>query len=180
MRRAARGRGQRGWGLAALLVVGLLATPARAAGPAKELAGLFIQGCLNFAGNPAGLRAWAHRQHLPMVPQPARAVFLHGAPGTAFDASEPGEKLVLVSADDGICSAITNHAAGAPAAAALEQDLHRLNIRFRLVINHEDPDAAALHYREYLAARGKRAWRVLVASVKGKQNGQVMLTAAPE
>lgn len=180
MAAATRGHDRRAWGLALLLLACVFATQARAADPAKELAGLFIQGCLNFAGDPAGLRAWAHQQHLPTVPQPARGTFLHGAPGTVFDASEPDVKLVLVSSDDGICSAITNHAAGSSAAAALEHDLRRLSIRFRLVINHEDPEAPALHYREFLAARDKRAWRILVASVKGAKNGKVMLTAAPE
>ena len=165
-----------------LLAGGLLAwcTPARAGDPAPELVGLFVQGCLNFAGDPAGLRTWAQQQRLPEVPQPARAMFLHGAPGTVFDATAAGEKLVLVSSDDGICAAVTNKAAGPAVAAALEGDLRRLDIRFRLVIERDDTHAKAIHYREYLAARGKRAWRISLATVKDPQGGRAMLTAAPE
>ena len=165
-----------------LLLGGVLAwcAPARAADPAPELAGLFVQGCLNFAGDPAGLRAWARQQRLPEVPQPARARFLHGAPGTAFDASEAGDKLVLVSADDGICAAVTNRASGAAVATVLEADLHRLDIRVRLVIERDDAHDKAIHYREFLAARGKRAWRISLASVNAPQGGRTMLTGAPE
>lgn len=154
--------------------------PARADSPAIELSGLFIQGCLNFAGDPAGLRAWAQREKLPTLPEPARLAFLHGAPGTAFDASAGGDKLVLVSADDGICTAVTNRAHGPAVAEALEADLRKLGIRFRLVIERNSTHNAALHFREYLAARLKRAWRIQAATINGAKPGVAMLTAAPE
>jgi hypothetical protein len=160
----------------------LLAHPAPScAGPngVGDLAGLFIQGCLNFAGDPAGLREWARQQGLAALPRTAAAAFLHGAPGVAFDASTTEDKLVLVSSDDGLCSAVGNRLDGSALPGVLETDLHSLGIRFRLAIERDDAHAAALHYREYLAARETRAWRILVATAKG-DTGQAMLTAAPE
>jgi hypothetical protein len=152
---------------------------ARAAA-ADELTGLFMQGCLSFAGRPAALRDWAGQNGLPLVPEQARAVFLHGAPGQAFDASAAGTKLVLVSSDDGICSVVTDHATQEDVTQALETALKAADLKFRLVIEHDDAKVKAIHDREYLVARDKRGWRVLAATVKDDQGGEAMLTAAPE
>ncbi len=150
------------------------------AGAAEELTGLFLQGCLPFAGRPAALRDWAAQSGLSPVPEQARAAFLHNAPGQAFDASAGGTKLVLVSSDDGICSAVTDQATQADVTQALEAALKTTDLKFRLVIEHDDAKVAAIHDREYLVARDKRGWRVLAATVKDDHGGEAMLTAAPE
>jgi hypothetical protein len=167
--------------LAVLLASGLAraAEPA-AADPAAQLVGLFIQGCLPFAGDPAALRAWAGRNALPELPDQATKAFLHGAPGRSFDASAPGAKLVLASSDDGICSAVTDHAPTAAVTQSLESGLTRAGVAFRLAIDRDDTNAKTLHYREYLATRNGRSWRILAATVNDPGGGQAMLTAAPQ
>jgi hypothetical protein len=150
------------------------------AGAPAELVGLFIQGCLPFVGNAPGLREWAQRTGLPAAPDQARAAFLHGAPGQAFDASAGGTKLVLISADDGICSAATDQATQPQVTEALEAGLHQAGLAFRLVIERDDKQVSAIHDREYLATRDNRGWRVLAATVKGDQGGEAMLTGGPE
>ena len=114
------------------------------------------------------------------LPEPARAAFLHGAPGQAFDGSAADTKLVLVSSDDGICSTVTNQATQQPVADALEDGLRQAGLTFRLVIERDDKQLSAIHDREYLAAKDKHGWRILAAVVKGDQGGEAMLTAAPE
>lgn len=167
--------------MAAGLLASAFATvgPARAA-PATELAGLFMQACLPYAGNPGELRAWAAKKGLPQVPDPARAMFLHGSPGVVFDASEPPEKYVLVSSDDGLCSAVTNQVRSQPVIDALEADLKGAGIAFRLAIERDDKHVSEIHDREYLAVKNGHGWRILVATVRDPQGGQAMLTAAPE
>jgi hypothetical protein len=150
------------------------------AGAADELVGLFLQGCLPFAGHPSALRDWARGFGLPPVPEQARAAFLHGAPGQAFDASAAGVKLALLSSDDGICSAVTDHAMQPQVAEALETGLREAGLTFRLVVERDDKQISAIHQREYLAAKDKQAWRILASTVKGDQGGEAMLTAAPE
>jgi hypothetical protein len=171
-------------GLAASLwlaaVTHSVAAQPSASDAAAQLAGLFMQSCLPYAGNPAALRAWARRTGLPTLPDPARAAFLHGAPGMVFDASTGGGKYVLASSDDGICSAITDAATDAAVVAALEDDLHRIGVAFRRVIERDDKQVGAVHYREYLAAKDGRGWRILAATVKDAGSGQAMLTAEPE
>jgi hypothetical protein len=164
------------------LVLGayLLAPGTAQAAAADELAGLFLQGCLPFAGRPAALRDWAGQIGLPPLPEQARTAFLHGAPGQAFDASAAGTKLVLVSSDDGICSAATDHATQAEVTQALESALKAADLKFRLVIERDDEKVGAIHDREYLVAKDKRGWRVLAATVKDDQGGEAMLTAGPE
>ena len=166
------------WGilLAAWLVVPGVA---RAAGP-EELVGLFIQGCLPFAGDAAGLRQWAGQTGLQPVPEQARAAFLHGAPGQVFDGSVAGVRLALVSSDDGLCSAVTDQATQQSVADALEAGFRQAGLGFRLAIERDDAQINAIHHREYLAAKGKRGWRVLAATVKGDKGGEAMLTAGPE
>jgi hypothetical protein len=158
----------------------LLAPWAARADPPDELAGLFMQGCMPFVGNPRALREWAGRIGLPPVPEQAQAAFLHGAPGKAYDASAAGTKLVLVSSDDGLCSAVTDHAAEAPVTAAVEAAFRQAGLKFRLVIERDDAKVGAIHDREYLVAKDKQGWRVLAATVKGEAGGEAMLTAAPE
>jgi hypothetical protein len=152
--------------------------PARA-DAATELAGLFMQSCLSYAGDPAGLRAWAKRTGLPAVPEPARAAFLHGAPGQAFDGSSDAGKFVLVSSDDGLCSVATDQTTQQPAVDALETGLRQAGIAFRLVIERDDATISTIHDREYLATRNNRSWRILLATVKGDKGGEAMLTSAP-
>jgi hypothetical protein len=163
-----------------LLAACLLAPAAAHAGAPEELVGLFIQGCLPFAGDAPALRAWAKDTGLPPVPEQARAAFLHGAPGLAFDGSTAEVKLALVSSDDGICSAVTDQAMPQAVADALEAGFRQAGLAFRLVIERDDAHVSQIHDREYLAAKNKRGWRVLAATVKGDTGGEAMLTAAPE
>ena len=124
--------------------------------------GLFIQGCLPFAGHPSALRDWAQRIGLPQVPEQARAAFLHGAPGQAFDASAAGVKLVLLSSDDGICSAVTDHAAQPQVTEALESGLREAGLNFRLVIERDDKQISAIHIGNILrrkTSRGGVSWQ---------------------
>jgi hypothetical protein len=152
------------------------------AGPAEELSGLFAQTCLPYAGRPASLREWAARAKLPDVPDPARAAFLHGAPGKVFDASNGAGKFALLSSDDGICAVVTDHAADPETAAALENVLTEAGVGFRLVAERDDKLNPKLHHREYLAARKTSRWRILAATVRERDQepGQAMLTAAPQ
>lgn len=142
--------------------------------------GLFVQGCLPFVGNKAALRDWAVKSGMPEAAEPARAAFLHGAPGKVFDASAADAKLALVSSDDGLCSAVTDQATEQAVTDALEAGFRQAGLTFRLVVERDDARVKAIHDREYLAARGKIGWRVLAATVKGDKGGEAMLTAAPE
>ena len=62
---------------------------------------------------------------------------------------------------------------------ALEAGLTKAGLAFRLVIQRDDKNVPAIHDREYLAAKGKTGWRVLMAAVKDAE-GEGMLTAGAE
>lgn len=138
-----------------------------------------MQSCLNYAGDPAGLRAWAARKGLPPVPDQARKSFLRGAPGQVFDASDNEGKFVVISADDGICAVVTDRVTQSAMVAALEGGLRATGIAFRLVIERDDKSIPDIHDREYLATRAGRNWRILLATVKDAGGGQAMITGAP-
>jgi hypothetical protein len=162
------------------MIFAVIVIPPASAQPAEQLAGLFMQACLPYAGAAARQRAWAAENKLPELPEPARSVFLRGAPGKVFDATNASGKYVVLSSDDGICATIGNQARGLEVTAALEADLRRAGIEFRLAIERDDKTVTALHHREYLATRNGRIWRILAATVNHPNGGQAMLTAAPE
>jgi hypothetical protein len=163
-----------------LLAVFVLAPVAARAGAAQQLAGLFIQGCLPFTGNPPALRSWAARTGLPAVPEQARTAFLHGASGQVFNGSTADGKLVLVSSDDGICSVVADTVVQRAAVEGLEAGLRQAGLAFRLAIERDDSRLSDIHNREYLAMKEGRGWRILLATVKDAKGGKAMLTGAPE
>ncbi|HEX2943696.1 MAG TPA: hypothetical protein VHO91_21750 [Rhodopila sp.] len=165
----------------AALVAGCLMLPMFAqAQPAGQLVGLFIQGCLPFAGNPPDLRAWAAQHGLAKAPEAIAKAFLHNTPGEVFDGSTPDAKLALVSSDSGLCSVAIDQATQADVTQALEAGLQKAGLRYRLVIERDDKTDPAIHNREYLAAKDNKGWRILEATVSGEAGGRAMLTAGPE
>jgi hypothetical protein len=162
-----------------LLLAGLIPATA-SAGPEQELSGLFLRACLPYAGHSQALRQWAFREKLPEVPDPARAAFLHGAPGKVFDASNAAGKLALLSSDDGLCAVVTDRAGDLATAQALERSFVEAGVTFRLVIERDDKLNPKLHHREYLASGHQRVWRILAATVRDSVPGQAMLTAGPK
>jgi len=164
--------------MAGLVVV---AMSARADEPpvvnAQQLAGLFMQSCIQFAGDKDGLRAWAKKTGLKDLPAEAADNFLYGLPGVVFDASNKDGKFVLVSEDGGSCSAIAEIASGPSVITDLEQDMNAAKISFKVTSEKNDSEEKSLKHREYLATQGDRGWLLLVSTVKDSAGGQVMLTA---
>ena len=170
---------------ASLVIAALAATPAMvplalADSPpnvaAKQVAGLFMQSCVRFAGDKDGLREWATQTGLKALPKGGQDRFLYGLPGTVFDASNKDGKFVLMSEDGGACSVVAERASGAGVIADLEQDLNDARISFKVTAEKADPQETALKHREYPASQGGRGWLLLVSTVKD-QVGQAMLTA---
>jgi hypothetical protein len=149
--------------------------PAKVA--AKELVGLFMQGCLRFAGDPSGLREWAAHLGLTPLATEGQRAFLDGASGVAFDASNQSGKYVLISEDGGSCSTVAETASGAAVIAELEQDLDAAKVGFIATADKVDPEEASLKHREYQASQGRREWSVLVSVVRDSAGGEAMLTA---
>jgi hypothetical protein len=171
----------RGMGIVAYAGMMALAAPARADdapdAAAKQVAGLFMQSCIQFAGDREGLRGWANKTGLTSLPAEAQKRFLYGLPGVVFDASNAAGKFVLISEDGGSCSVIAATASGPGAITDLEQDMAAASITFRVTRDQPDSQEKALEHREYTASRGEREWRLLVSTVKNAAGGQVMLTA---
>jgi hypothetical protein len=144
---------------------------------AKQVAGLFMQSCVQFAGDKEGLRGWATKLGLTSLPAEVQQRFLYGLPGVVFDASNKEGKFVLVSEDGGSCSVIAEMASGPRVIADLEQDLSDARIAFKVTAEKNDSEEKVLRHREYHASQGQRGWLLLVSTVKDPVGGQAMLTA---
>lgn len=147
------------------------------AATAKQVAGLFMQSCVQFAGDKKGLREWAKKNSLRELPTDVQEYFLYGLPGVVFDASTKAGKFVLVSEDGGSCSVIAEMASGPAVIGSLEEDLNEARITFKVTAEKGDTEEKALKHREYLASQGQREWLLLVSTVKDPSGGQAMLTA---
>ncbi len=146
---------------------------------AKQVAGLFMQSCLQYAGSKDALRNWAKKNGLNELNPDAKEVFLYGLPGVVFDATNRTGKFVLVSEDGGSCSAMAERAAAKSVVADLEQDLREAKIDFKVTSESDDADEKVLRHREYLVTQGQRQWLLLVSTVKDPAGGQAMLTINP-
>ena len=65
----------------------------RAADNANQVAGLFMQSCIRFAGDKDGLRNWAMETGLKELPAAVQELFLSGVPGVVFDGLNDRAKL---------------------------------------------------------------------------------------
>ena len=144
---------------------------------AKQVAGLFMQSCIQFAGDKDGLRGWAKKTGLKVLPAPAQDRFLYGLPGVVFDASNNQGRFVLVSEDGGSCSVVAELASGPVVIADLEKDLSEAKISFKVTGDNADSEEKTLKHREYTATQGDRGWLLMVSTVKDPTGGQAMLTA---
>ena len=149
----------------------------RASDNANQVAGLFMQSCVRFAGDKDGLRNWAKEIGLQELPAAAQALFLSGLPGVVFDASNRDGKFVLMSEDGGSCSAIAESASGPSVVADLEKDMNDARMTFKVTADVTDAEEKNLKHREYLASRGEREWLLVVGTVADPAGGEAMLTA---
>ena len=146
--------------LVAIVGMAALTSSARAEDPpnvaAKQVAGLFMQSCIQFAGDKEGLRSWAKKTGLKELPAGGQDKFLYGLPGVVFDASNKDGKFVLVSEDGGSCSVIAEMANGPVVITDLEQALSDAKIAFKVTAEKSDAQETALKHREYQASQGER------------------------
>jgi hypothetical protein len=167
------------------LILAILATPllapARAAdtgaASAQQLATLFMQSCLKYAGDRDGLRGWAKQIGLKELSAEDQDRFLYGLPGVVFDASNDDGRFRLVSEDGGSCSVLAASASGPAVLKDLEQSLQDAQITFKVTAERPDAIEKTLQHREYVAQQGKRAWLLLVSIVQDPAGGEAMLTA---
>ncbi len=157
--------------MAAMTGLLALAMPAHADDPpmvnAQQVAGLFMQSCIQFAGDKDGLRTWAKKTGLKELPADVADDFLYGLPGVVFDASNKDGKFVLVSEDGGSCSAVAEIASGPTVISDLEQAMNAAKITFKVTAEKNDAEEKTLKHREYLATQGDRGWLLLISTGEG-------------
>ena len=167
-------------GIPILLVVGLaLASPAARAQSDPDLVGLFMEGCLPYVGNTAALRQWVTQTGLQPLNHEGQAAFLPGGNGVAYDASTQRARFVLLSGNDGTCSAVAEQAGRARVAAELESAFREAGIGFTMASDTPDPQERQIYHRQYRASAGGRNWQVVVS---GPDSGAqpIMITASEE
>ncbi len=131
---------------------------------ATELAGLFAQTCVDYAGDAAGLRAWVAAQGLRPLPREAQHVFLLGplGPGIAYNASGGAGQFFVVSYDDGACTAIGAAINAAALLPALRNELGAPNLSLELAFDRVDPTNAHRRLRGFTLSEGEAVAAILM------------------
>lgn len=150
--------------------------PTRTDVAAQQAASLFVASCVAYAGDPAGLRAWAGKIGLPALPDPGQAGFLKGAAGKVFDASNPAGKYVVISHDEGGCFILAEAVNTAELVRAAEAALATAAINAVLDGDRADLGDTGMRHRNYHAALGQRSWTMVISYGPG-QPDQAMLSA---
>ena len=146
---------------------------------AKQAVGLFLRSCVEFSGDRDGLREWIRKSGFPQIRDKGAEIFLYGLPGSVYDASANGTKLVLVTEDNGSCSAFAPLADGAIVLSELERILRDSRVKLDITADKSDSRENKLRHREYKATGAKREWQMLVSTVSDPAGGEAMLTANP-
>ena len=150
-----------------LLIAGVGQPMAQTAAPdpdVGQVAGLFLQSCLRFAGDPAALRSWIAAHQLPQVPEAQAPLFL-GSIGTGqvFGASTASGKHALVSYDSGACQVIAMAGDASAVQQKLLASLHDLGVAVSRVLARSTPDGSSTQDL-FDATLGSRHWKFSIMS----------------
>jgi hypothetical protein len=166
---------------AAPVALALLAATAPAhADEAAQAVGLFMQSCVRFAGDTAGLRRWASETGLKPLPPGGQAAFLQHQRGIAFDATNAEGKFVVISGEAGSCSAVAQRADASRLTGDLEQALQQAGMAFSSGAETDDPADRELHHRDYRVRKADHVWKVVLSTGSADSGAHPMLTILPE
>ncbi len=165
---------------AAPVVLALLAAAPAHADEAAQAVGLFMQSCVRFAGDTAGLRRWASETGLKPLPPGGQAAFLQHQRGIAFDATNAEGKFVVVSGEAGSCSTVAERADAARLTSDLGQALQQAGMGVTGGAEADDPIDRKLHHREYRVRKAERMWNVVLSTGSADSGAHPMLTILPE
>ena len=157
----------------------LAVAPARADDTAQAV-GLFMQSCVRFAGDTAGLRRWATETGLKPLPPGGQAAFLQNQRGIAYDATNAEGKFVVASGEAGSCFVVAEHADAARLASEVEQALHQAGIAFAGGAEAVDPADKSLLHREFRIRKAGHAWHIVLSTGRADSGAHPMLAIAPE
>ncbi len=149
-----------------LVIAGIGQPMAQTAAPdpdVGQVAGLFLQTCLRFAGDPGALRSWIVAHQLPQVPE-AQPPFL-GSIGTGqvFGASTASGKHALVSYDFGACQVIAMAGDASAVQQKLLASLHDLGVAVSRVLARSTPDGSSTQDL-FDATLESRHWKFSITS----------------
>jgi hypothetical protein len=157
----------------------LSAAPARADQPA-QMVGLFMQSCVRFAGDTAGLRRWATDTGIKPLPPGGQAAFLQNQRGIAYDATNAEGKFVVASGEAGSCFVVAERADTARLTSDLEQALQQAGLTFTVGAETVDPADKTLLHREFRIRKAGHAWRIVLSTGRADSGAHPMLAIAPE
>ncbi|WP_422365913.1 NMCC_0638 family (lipo)protein [Pelagibius sp.] len=170
--------------LAAVLALPLLlaAPAARAADPAREVVGLFVQSCLKYVEDPLDLRAWIDSvPQLRKLSQSQSQAFLSGKGGDVWSASNDAGLFALVVFNDDTCSVMAQFANATEVSQVFSEYLRRKQLPIDKV-GDQTKYTRGIDQREetYRSSDGSILYEVVVlTSQSPRAEVQAVLTTRP-
>ncbi len=129
-----------------------------------QVAGLFLQSCMKYAGNAARLREWVSAHRLPQLPADQAAAFLGSlGAGEVYGASNASGKHALVSYDSGACRVLALSGNASDIQTTLLALLRGQGVTVVPVLARAKPDGSSSQDL-FEATLGPRHWRVSITA----------------
>lgn len=170
--------------LSVLLMTGVASAAEQAGAPdsrspptyGASVAYTFITACMQYAGDPTGLRAHLAAQGATQAPESEAPRYLHDRAGRVFGLRTPGGVQIFLSLDDGGCELIAPNVDERDFRAEFDKLLRALTILKSH--EHEEPSQGLKHLdydvREPAQAAG---WRLVLSFPLPGRTGITSLTA---
>lgn len=178
----------RRWGaLAVFLLTLALSLPlsvsaAKAADPAREVVGLFVQSCLRYVEDPRDLMAWIDSvpQLRKLSPQQAQQ-FLEGRRGDVWSASNDAGLFALVVFDDDSCSVMAQYANATEVSQVFSEYLQRKQLPIDKIGDQTNYNRGIDQREEtYRSRSGNSLYEVVVLTSRSpRAEVQAVLTTRP-
>lgn len=170
--------------LAAVLALPLIfvAPAVRAADPAREVVGLFVQSCLKYVEDPQELRTWIEAvPQLRKLSQSQAQAFLDGKGGDVWSASNDAGLFALVVFNDDTCSVMAQYASATEVSQVFSEYLLRKKLPIDKV-GDQTKFTRGIDQREetYRSSEGRILYEVvLLTSQSPRAEVQAVLTTRP-
>jgi len=135
--------------------------------------------CMRYAGDAAGLRAWAAGAGLKEAPASDAKPYLLGHSGHVFGGEAVAGGVVIASQDDGGCSLFADHADATALAQDFETALKQDNFTFAPPKRTTRTGKSGLTVvsRDYRIKNDKQRWHVVIStSTPGKARFESVMT----
>ena len=168
-----------GNGLVVSLCVSLAYADEQQIRAAGQVAGLFVQTCVQFPGDTTKVQGWLEQRSVPKLSPQMLAALLRNRPGIGYDTSNTSGRFALTLESGGLCTAYAERADSAELFRILERLLNDAHLEFKQMSDRTDPREPALRHRGFVLTKEGRPYTMVISTSAAEGKIQAFLSLAP-